>query len=215
MSDFIRLSEQISELQGSLLATECFLNSLCEAPPADSRPVVQAFYASESEAFRAALHGLDRARSHRQRVRARRAARLAPARRARGDPRCQDGLSLPQEIGKHLGRRFRGWPDPHEGKFGSAIGPRGVGACADKNAVRSHPRFASVSFPALAQRAPVVGSPPASLDRPATARQDMSMHSIKGRALPSPVQRGDDSAPDHRHAARLRVARWLRREAWQ
>jgi hypothetical protein len=55
MSDFARLSEQISELQGSLLAMECFLNSLAEALPADSRPVVQAFYASESEAFRAAL----------------------------------------------------------------------------------------------------------------------------------------------------------------
>jgi hypothetical protein len=55
MDSFIRLSEQISELQGSLLAMECFLNSLCEALPADSRPVVQAFYASESEAFRAAL----------------------------------------------------------------------------------------------------------------------------------------------------------------
>ena len=55
MSDFARLSEQISELQGSLLAMECFLNSLAEALPADSRPVVQTFYASESEAFRAAL----------------------------------------------------------------------------------------------------------------------------------------------------------------
>jgi hypothetical protein len=55
MSDIARLSEQISELQGSLLAMECFLNSLIEAVPADSRPVVQAFYASESEAFRAAL----------------------------------------------------------------------------------------------------------------------------------------------------------------
>jgi hypothetical protein len=55
MSTFTRLSEQISELQGSLLAMECFLNSLTEALPADSRPVVQAFYASESEAFRTAL----------------------------------------------------------------------------------------------------------------------------------------------------------------
>ena len=55
MSNLVRLSEQISELQGSLLAMECFLNSLTEALPADSRPVVQAFYASESEAFRAAL----------------------------------------------------------------------------------------------------------------------------------------------------------------
>jgi hypothetical protein len=55
MSNLAQLSEQISELQGSLLAMECFLNSLTEALPADSRPVVQAFYASESEAFRAAL----------------------------------------------------------------------------------------------------------------------------------------------------------------
>ena len=55
MGHYTQLSEQISELQGSLLAMECFLNSLAEALPADSRPVVQAFYASESEAFRAAL----------------------------------------------------------------------------------------------------------------------------------------------------------------
>jgi hypothetical protein len=55
MSSIAKLSEQISELQGSLLAMECFVNSLTEALPADTRPVVQAFYASESEAFRAAL----------------------------------------------------------------------------------------------------------------------------------------------------------------
>jgi hypothetical protein len=55
MSSLARLGEQISELQGSLLAMECFLNSLAEALPADARPVVQAFYASESEAFRVAL----------------------------------------------------------------------------------------------------------------------------------------------------------------
>jgi hypothetical protein len=55
MSNLAQLGEQISELQGSLLAMECFLNSLAEALPADSRPVVQAFYASESEAFRVAL----------------------------------------------------------------------------------------------------------------------------------------------------------------
>jgi len=55
MTDLTRLSDQISELQGSLLAMECFINSLTEALPADTRPVVQAFYASESEAFRAAL----------------------------------------------------------------------------------------------------------------------------------------------------------------
>jgi hypothetical protein len=55
MSNSTQLSEQISELQGSLLAMECFLNSLAEALPADARPVVQAFYASESEAFRVAL----------------------------------------------------------------------------------------------------------------------------------------------------------------
>jgi hypothetical protein len=53
--DLQKLSDQISELQGSLLAMECFLNSLTEALPADARPVVQAFYASESEAFRVAL----------------------------------------------------------------------------------------------------------------------------------------------------------------
>lgn len=49
------LSNQISELQGSLLAMECFVNALAEALTADQRPVVQAFYASESAAFRTAL----------------------------------------------------------------------------------------------------------------------------------------------------------------
>jgi hypothetical protein len=55
MDDLQKLSDQISELQGSLLAMECFLNSLTEALPAAARPVVRAFYASESEAFRLAL----------------------------------------------------------------------------------------------------------------------------------------------------------------
>ena len=55
MTDFERLSQQIAELQGSMLAMECFINSLAEALPADARPVVQAFYASETAAFRAAL----------------------------------------------------------------------------------------------------------------------------------------------------------------
>ena len=49
------MADQIAELQGSMLAMECFINSLSEALPADARPVVQAFYASETEAFRAAL----------------------------------------------------------------------------------------------------------------------------------------------------------------
>jgi len=55
MTDFERLSEQIGELQGSMLAMECFINSLAEALPADARPVFQAFYASETAAFRTAL----------------------------------------------------------------------------------------------------------------------------------------------------------------
>ena len=55
MGELEALKEQISELQGSLLAMECFLNSLSQALSAEARPVVRAFYASESEAFRAAL----------------------------------------------------------------------------------------------------------------------------------------------------------------
>ena len=55
MDELESLREQINELQGSLLAMECFMNALSEALPDDSRPVVRAFYASESEAFRAAL----------------------------------------------------------------------------------------------------------------------------------------------------------------
>ncbi|MEO8081142.1 MAG: hypothetical protein ABI641_11470 [Caldimonas sp.] len=49
------LADQVSELQGSLLAMECFMNSLAEALTPDARVVVQAFYASESAAFRTAL----------------------------------------------------------------------------------------------------------------------------------------------------------------
>ena len=57
MDDIDKLSEQISELQGSLLAMECFVNALTQSLTADAKPVVRAFYASESEAFRAALMG--------------------------------------------------------------------------------------------------------------------------------------------------------------
>ena len=57
MDEHASLKDQINELQGSLLAMECFMNSLSQAVPADARPVVRAFYASESEAFRAALMG--------------------------------------------------------------------------------------------------------------------------------------------------------------
>lgn len=55
MNDPRSLGDQISELQGSLLAMECFMNALVEALPNETRQVVRAFYASESEAFRAAL----------------------------------------------------------------------------------------------------------------------------------------------------------------
>ncbi len=50
-----KLADQVSELQGSLLAMECFMNSLAEALSPDARVVVQAFYASEAAAFRTAL----------------------------------------------------------------------------------------------------------------------------------------------------------------
>jgi hypothetical protein len=55
MNDTDRLRQQLYELQGSMLAMECFVNSLTEALTSDARVVVQAFYASESAAFRAAL----------------------------------------------------------------------------------------------------------------------------------------------------------------
>ena len=84
MNDTDRLTRQIHELQGSMLAMECFVNSLTEALSSDARVVVQAFYASESAAFRAALMTLDRARGDGRRLRARRPARAQPARRAAG-----------------------------------------------------------------------------------------------------------------------------------
>jgi hypothetical protein len=55
MEEIDRLRQQIQELQGSMLAMECFVNSLTEALSSDARVVVQAFYASESAAFRTAL----------------------------------------------------------------------------------------------------------------------------------------------------------------
>ena len=55
MSELDALSAKVDELQGSLLATECFLNALTEALSSEQRQAVSAFYASESAAFRAAL----------------------------------------------------------------------------------------------------------------------------------------------------------------
>jgi hypothetical protein len=55
MDELESLRDHINELQGSLLAMECFMNSLSQSLSADARPVVRAFFASESEAFRAAL----------------------------------------------------------------------------------------------------------------------------------------------------------------
>lgn len=55
MNEVDHLMAQIHELRGSMLAMECFVNSLTEALSEDARLVVRAFYASETEAFRAAL----------------------------------------------------------------------------------------------------------------------------------------------------------------
>jgi len=55
MEETARLAQQIDDLKGSMLAMECFVNSLTEALSSDARVVVQAFYASESSAFRTAL----------------------------------------------------------------------------------------------------------------------------------------------------------------
>jgi hypothetical protein len=55
MDEVDRLTQQIHDLRGSMLAIECFVNSLTEALSDDARVVVRAFYASESAAFRAAL----------------------------------------------------------------------------------------------------------------------------------------------------------------
>ncbi len=55
MNEFDRLRTQIHELQGSLLAMECFVNSLTQSLSDDARLVVRAFYESESAAFRTAL----------------------------------------------------------------------------------------------------------------------------------------------------------------
>ena len=55
MDETDELRARVSELQGSLLAMECFLNALTESLPEESKQVLSAFYASESAAFRAAL----------------------------------------------------------------------------------------------------------------------------------------------------------------
>jgi hypothetical protein len=55
MNELDHLNQRIHELQGSLLAMECFVNSLTQSLSDDARLVVRAFYASESAAFRTAL----------------------------------------------------------------------------------------------------------------------------------------------------------------
>ena len=55
MNELATLRAKVDQLQGSLLAMECFLNAMTEALTADQKQVVSAFYASESTAFRAAL----------------------------------------------------------------------------------------------------------------------------------------------------------------
>ena len=55
MMEAQKLADQVAELQGSLLAMECFMNALAEALSPEARVVVQAFYDSESTAFRTAL----------------------------------------------------------------------------------------------------------------------------------------------------------------
>jgi hypothetical protein len=55
MTELDRLHQDLHELRGSMLAMECFVNSLTQSLSDDARLVVRAFYASESAAFRTAL----------------------------------------------------------------------------------------------------------------------------------------------------------------
>lgn len=55
MTDLESIALQLAEMQGSMLAMECFVNSLAESLTPGQRPVMQALYASESAAFRTAL----------------------------------------------------------------------------------------------------------------------------------------------------------------
>jgi hypothetical protein len=55
MTELDRLHQGLHELRGSMLAMECFLNSLTQSLSDDARLLVRAFYASESTAFRTAL----------------------------------------------------------------------------------------------------------------------------------------------------------------
>ena len=55
MTDTETLALQLAEMQGSMLAMECLVNSLAESLTDSQRPVMQALYASESAAFRTAL----------------------------------------------------------------------------------------------------------------------------------------------------------------
>jgi hypothetical protein len=50
-----RLAQQLDELQGSMLAMECFVNSLAQSLGPEARQVVQALHATETAAFRLAL----------------------------------------------------------------------------------------------------------------------------------------------------------------
>ncbi len=55
MTDVELLALRINELQGSMLAMECFVNALAQTMASGQRPVLQALYASETTAFRTAL----------------------------------------------------------------------------------------------------------------------------------------------------------------
>jgi len=55
MTDTETLALQLAEMQGSMLAMECFVNALAESLTPSQRPVMQALYAGESTAFRTAL----------------------------------------------------------------------------------------------------------------------------------------------------------------
>jgi hypothetical protein len=59
MNEIIQaVSRKVDRLEGSTLAVESLLLSMCEVLPPETLPVVQAFYASEVEAVRAQLRNM-------------------------------------------------------------------------------------------------------------------------------------------------------------
>ena len=63
MRELEEVCRKLDRLEGSILASESLLMSICEVLPPDTVPVVKAFFASELEAVRHKLQNFSASRS--------------------------------------------------------------------------------------------------------------------------------------------------------